>query len=167
MTVVSIVLGLAALAVAVLALRRADVVERRAKQWMADHPGAGTATASPAQAETDSGAGSTAPSGTGGDAAAVVELRRRVAHLEGVGSTAGLSRVAVVRFDAFEELGGRLSFSAAIVDDTGHGLVLTAIHGRSETRSYLKQVPVTEASGQRELSPEETQAVSEAMRRGA
>ncbi len=142
MTVVSIVLALVALAVAVLALRRADVVERRAKQWLeGDRPAAVPPAAG------------TPPT----------DLDRRVAALERSGATSGLSRVAVVRYDAFEDLGGRLSFSAAIVDDNGRGLVLTAIHGRTETRSYLKQVPVTPDSGQRELSPEEARAVAQAL----
>lgn len=142
MTVVGLVVALVALAVAVLALRRADVVERRAKQWSVEPGTPGTADV---------------------DTTTINDLRARVQRLETSGDTSGLSRVAVVRYDAFEELGGRLSFSAAIVDDAGRGLVLTAIHGRSETRSYLKQVPVTPESGQRELSPEETQAVAEAV----
>jgi len=59
-------------------------------------------------------------------------------------------------------MGGRLSFSAAMLDDGGDGLVLTSIHGRSETRSYIKGVK----SGQSEasLSPEELQAISFALR---
>ncbi len=145
MTVVGLVVALVALAVAVLALRRADVVERRAKQWSGEP---------------------TAPAPAGADTTAISDLRARVQRLETSGDTSGLSRVAVVRYDAFEELGGRMSFSAAIVDDAGRGLVLTAIHGRSETRSYLKQVPVTPDSGQRELSPEETQAVAAALAGG-
>ena len=34
-----------------------------------------------------------------------------------------LRNVAVVRYDAFGDMGGRLSFSAAIVDDLGDGIV--------------------------------------------
>ena len=75
-----------------------------------------------------------------------------------------LRHVSVVRYDAFGDMGGRLSFSAAMLDDGGDGLVLTAIHGRSETRSYIKGVKggTSEAS----LSPEEQQAVSYALRGG-
>jgi hypothetical protein len=71
-----------------------------------------------------------------------------------------LRHVAVVRFDAFGDMGGRLSFSAALLDDAGDGLVLTSIHGRGETRSYAKGL----AAGQAEhtLSPEEEQAVGAA-----
>lgn len=73
-----------------------------------------------------------------------------------------LRHVSVVRYDAFGDMGGRLSFSAAMLDDGGDGLVLTAIHGRSETRSYIKGVKggTSEAS----LSPEEQQAISYALK---
>lgn len=138
MTVVSILLALVALAVAVLALRRADVVERRARQWSE----AGVASAEPASADAP-GAALPRPAASAGSA---------------------LNRVGVVRYDAFDEVGGRMSFSAALLDDAGRGVVLTAIHGRAETRSYLKQVPVTAESGQRELSPEESEAVAQAMK---
>lgn len=150
-TVAAIVLAVLALAVAVLALRRAHVVERRARAWTAA-AGGGTAPAPlPAKPEK-------------GDAKQVEALERRVEQLERTPSATALRHVAVVRYDAFDDVGGRLSFSAAVLDDQGIGLVLTAIHGRSETRSYLKQVPVTPESGQRDLSPEERQAVAAAMR---
>ena len=73
-----------------------------------------------------------------------------------------LRHVSVVRYDAFGDMGGRLSFSAAMLDDGGDGLVLTSIHGRTESRTYIKGVKsgATEAS----LSPEEQQAVTFAMR---
>jgi hypothetical protein len=76
-----------------------------------------------------------------------------------------LRHVSVVRYDAFGDMGGRLSFSAALLDDGGDGLVLTAIHGRTETRSYIKGVK----NGQSEasLSPEEQQAVTYALRGAA
>ena len=41
-----------------------------------------------------------------------------------------LRHVAVVRYDAFGDMGGRLSFSAALVDDRGDGLVFSSIHAR-------------------------------------
>ena len=49
-----------------------------------------------------------------------------------------MRHVAVVRYDAFADMGGRLSFSAALYDDSGDGFVLSSINGRSETRTYAK-----------------------------
>jgi hypothetical protein len=74
-----------------------------------------------------------------------------------------LRHVSVVRYDAFGDLGGRLSFSAALLDDSGDGLVLTSIHGRAETRSYIKGVK--SGGGDVALSPEEQQAIAYALRR--
>ena len=69
--------------------------------------------------------------------------------------------VSVVRYDAFNDLAGRLSFSAALLDDAANGLVLTSIHARSETRLYIKGVRAGDSDNP--LSPEERQAVDVAM----
>ena len=68
-----------------------------------------------------------------------------------------LRHVSVVRYDAFGDMGGRYSFTAAMLDDAGDGLVLTSIHGRTETRSYLKGI--SGGVPDIELSPEEQEAV--------
>jgi len=67
-----------------------------------------------------------------------------------------------VRYDAFGDMGGHLSWSLAIVDDEGDGVVLTAIHGRSDTRTYAKSV--SDWSSSTQLSPEESEAVALARR---
>ena len=72
-----------------------------------------------------------------------------------------LTRVAVVRYDAFGDLAGALSFSAALLDDAGNGLVLSSINGRSETRTYAKGV--TAGASEAPLSPEEQEAIAEAF----
>lgn len=75
-------------------------------------------------------------------------------------SDGALQHVAVVRYDAFADVAGRLSFSAALVDDAGEGLVISAIHGRGESRTYAKSVEG--GTGAAELTPEERQAVAAA-----
>lgn len=70
---------------------------------------------------------------------------------------AALRHVSVVRYDAFGDMGGRFSFSAALLDDSGDGLVITSIHARSETRTYLKGLSAGDSDIT--LSPEEQQAV--------
>jgi hypothetical protein len=74
-----------------------------------------------------------------------------------------LRRVALVRFDAFEDLGGRLSFSLALLDDGGNGVTLTSIASTSDTRLYAKAL--TGGVGEHPLSPEEEQAVKAALAR--
>lgn len=73
--------------------------------------------------------------------------------------SAALRHTAVVRYDAFGDMGGRMSFSAALLDDHGDGVIITSIHGRSETRTYLKTVTAGSAD---QMSPEEGEAVQRA-----
>jgi anti-anti-sigma factor len=68
--------------------------------------------------------------------------------------------VAIVRYDALSEMSGQLSFSLALLNAMGDGVVLSSINGRAETRTYAK--PVVAGQGQQELSPEEAQAVHSA-----
>lgn len=86
-------------------------------------------------------------------------LRAEVATLREEAKGA-LRHLAVVRYDAFEEMGGRLSWSLAILDDGGDGVVLSSIRGRSESRTYTKSVAGW--SSEQELSPEEAEAVAHA-----
>ncbi len=78
---------------------------------------------------------------------------------ERVGGT--VQRVGLVRYDAFEEMGGRLSFSAALLNASGDGMVITSINGRADTRCYAK--PVAGAASTHNLSDEETEAIRLAM----
>jgi hypothetical protein len=71
-----------------------------------------------------------------------------------------LRDVAIVRYDALQEMSGQLSFSLALLNAVGDGVVLTSINGRAETRTYAK--PVRAGKGLQELSPEEAQAVHSA-----
>ena len=68
--------------------------------------------------------------------------------------------VAIVRYDALNEMSGHLSFSVALLNTVGDGVVLTSINGRGSTRTYAK--PIVAGKGEQELSPEEAQAVYEA-----
>jgi hypothetical protein len=75
-----------------------------------------------------------------------------------------LCHVALVRYDAFADLSGRMSFSLALLDDRGDGVTISALAGRSDTRVYAKSI--ASGQGEHELSPEELQAV-QAARTGA
>lgn len=89
----------------------------------------------------------------------VLGLRQEVAALREEGRGA-LRQVALVRYDAFDEMGGHLSWSLALLDDNGDGVVMTSIHGRSEARTYAKSVTAWRSDQQ--LSPEETEAIESA-----
>jgi hypothetical protein len=95
---------------------------------------------------------------------------RRLSHARPVGAgdlaalrsdlEQALRHVAVVRYDAFGDMGGRLSFSAAVVDDHGDGLVFSSIHARGESRTYAKGV--VGGGSDATLTPEEQQALAAA-----
>lgn len=89
-----------------------------------------------------------------GEAASLVAVLRE--DLRGA-----IRHVAVVRYDAFQDMGGRMSYSAALLDDCGDGMVITAINGRQETRTYAKGI--TGGESENPLSPEETEAIGVAV----
>jgi hypothetical protein len=106
-----------------------------------------------------------ATAGTDADVAAdvvktVERLDRETGELYDVLRRA-VTRVGLVRFDAFEDMGGHLSFCAALLDIDGNGVVLTAINGRTETRTYAK--PVTGGASKYHLSEEESEAIRRAV----
>jgi len=74
-----------------------------------------------------------------------------------------IQNVALVRYSAFEQGGGELSFSAALLDKKGDGVVFTSIFGRDEARFYGK--PVKAGKSDYNLSEEERQAIKEAMKK--
>ncbi len=93
----------------------------------------------------------------------VAGLREEVARLRSEAEGA-LRRLALVRYDAFGDMGGRLSWSLALCDDQGDGVVLTSISGRSDARTYAKNVSGWACD--QPLSPEEEEAVSQAKAAG-
>lgn len=68
---------------------------------------------------------------------------------------------ALVRYDAYNEMSGRQSMSIALLDASRSGVVISAIHHRDQARLYAKTV--REGKGELELSPEEAEAVAQAL----
>jgi uncharacterized protein YutE (UPF0331/DUF86 family) len=72
-----------------------------------------------------------------------------------------VQRFGLVRYDAFDDMGGRLSFSAAFLDDNGDGVIISSINGRTETRTYAKVV--RGLASDHSLSEEEREAIAVAV----
>ena len=89
----------------------------------------------------------------------VLALRQEVAGLR-LDLADSLRNVALVRYDAFTDSGGKLSWSLALIDDHGNGVVLTSIHGRTDARTYAKSIADWRCD--QALSPEEQDAVDNA-----
>jgi hypothetical protein len=99
------------------------------------------------------------------DGAASVPGARPAGDHSVAGSVAGIlpgdvravRDLAIVHYDALKEMSGQLSFSMAMLNAAGDGVVLTSINGRTETRTYAK---VVEGGRPRHpLSPEEERAL--------
>jgi uncharacterized protein DUF4446 len=73
-----------------------------------------------------------------------------------------VSRLAVVRYDAYENTGGHQSASVALLNGSRSGVVLSAIQGRDYARIYVKELDDGRAAVS--LSPEEQEAVERAMK---
>lgn len=65
--------------------------------------------------------------------------------------------IGMVRYDAFEDVGGNQSFSMAFFDDRGDGAVLTCLYGRMDCRVYAKLLEGGQAD--KTLTREESQAI--------
>jgi hypothetical protein len=68
---------------------------------------------------------------------------------------------SLVRYDAYGEMSGRQSSTIALLDSRRSGVVMTSIHHRDQARVYVKQV--NEGQSEFELSPEEQDAIEQAL----
>lgn len=69
-----------------------------------------------------------------------------------------VQKVGVVRFNPFADGGGNFSFSIALLDGRGTGLVITSMHGREQNRIYSKKILGGKSESQ--LTEEEQQAIT-------
>jgi hypothetical protein len=74
-----------------------------------------------------------------------------------------LTNRAIVRYNAFRDAGGEQSASIALLDNHRSGVVISAIAARDFARIYVKHLH--EGVADRDLSPEESQAVAAAVPR--
>lgn len=72
-----------------------------------------------------------------------------------------VTRVGMVRFRAFEDMGSDLSYAVALLDAHNNGVVLSSIFGREDSRSYAK--PIEDGKSSYPMTQEEEQALREAM----
>jgi hypothetical protein len=87
---------------------------------------------------------------------------RLVAHTQQIDATLAhtVQGVGLVRFRAFQDTGGDQSFSLALADGEGNGVVVSALYGRGATRLYAQ--PVQGWLSPKALSEEEEKALARA-----
>ena len=72
-----------------------------------------------------------------------------------------ITRVGIVRFRAFEDMGSDLSYAVAMLDSDNSGIVFSSIFGRDDSRSYVK--PIEKGQSTYTLTDEEEEALHKAM----
>ena len=70
-------------------------------------------------------------------------------------------KIGIVKYDAYQQMGGLLSFSLALLDEDNNGLILNSVHSTEGCYTYTKEVVFGECK--LELSNEEKVALDQAM----
>lgn len=74
------------------------------------------------------------------------------------------TKYGIVKYDAFDDVGGKLSFALAVLDSENTGFILNAIHSRDNCFSYIKEIVNGESYIL--LSSEEMEALKKAVHFG-
>jgi len=71
-----------------------------------------------------------------------------------------IQKIGFVKFNPFDNSGGNISFSLAMLDASDNGVVISSLHGREGTRMYAKSI--TNAKSETMLTEEEIDAIKKA-----
>ena len=88
------------------------------------------------------------------------KLREENARIDALLKTA-ITRVGVVRFSAFQDMGSDLSYAVAMLDAHNNGVVFSSIFALEDSRSYVK--PIENGHSSYTMTKEEEQALKNAI----
>jgi len=71
------------------------------------------------------------------------------------------NKIGIVKYDAFPDVGGKLSFALAMLNEENSGFVLNALHNRDGCYTYIKEIVKGESYIQ--LGQEEKEALKQAV----
>ena len=71
-------------------------------------------------------------------------------------------KVGIIKYDAFNEMGGKLSFALAMLDKSNNGYIINAMHSREGCYTYIKEI--VKGESYITLGEEEKKALDEAIR---
>jgi hypothetical protein len=74
-----------------------------------------------------------------------------------------LQKIGFKRYNPFTDTGGDQSFTAALLDDFGDGIMISSLHSRENTRLYAKKVAAGKVDGQ-VLSSEEQEVIKQTLK---
>lgn len=70
-------------------------------------------------------------------------------------------KIGIIKYDAFNQMGGNLSFCLALLDENNNGFILNSVHSTEGCYSYTKQI--TKGQCKIDLGKEEAEALQMAM----
>ena len=70
-------------------------------------------------------------------------------------------KIGLVKYDAFNEMGGKLSFSLCLLNEKDSGFIINAMHSREGCYTYVKEI--IDGNSIIQLADEEEQALEEAL----
>ena len=73
----------------------------------------------------------------------------------------GFQKVGIVRYDAFSEMGGNLSFALTLLDGNNSGYIINSMHSREGCYNYIKEI--VKGESYIELSEEEAESLDRAI----
>lgn len=73
------------------------------------------------------------------------------------------NKVGIVKYDAFNQMGGKLSFSLALLNEKDNGFIMNSVHSSEGCYTYIKEIKAGICNI--DLGNEEKQALSEAMKK--
>ena len=73
------------------------------------------------------------------------------------------NKVGIVKYDAFNQMGGKLSFCLALLNEKDNGFIMNSVHSSEGCYTYIKEIKAGICNI--DLGNEEKQALSEAMKK--
>jgi hypothetical protein len=83
----------------------------------------------------------------------ILRVKKRFEHM--------YNKYGIEKYDAFDDVGGKLSFALAMLDKDNSGLILNAVHSRDNCFLYMKEIVKGESFVM--LSQEEVEALRKAV----
>ena len=90
-----------------------------------------------------------------------IEKNRKDIHALYRKFESSLQKLGIIKYDAFDQIGGKLSFCMALLDENNNGFVLNSVHSAEGCYSYTKEIK--EGDCNISLGDEERKALEIAM----
>ena len=92
---------------------------------------------------------------------AIALKNRAMIHKINEDMMSNIQKVGIVKYDAFHEMGGKLSFVLTLLDGNNSGYIINSMHSREGCYNYIKEI--VKGESYIELSEEEAESLERAI----